>query len=142
MAVKGSGLGAGPDGPRVDQVANTPVDPRSGKAKHPQTTFENKWGMKDMTTMSGISPAVPGTGPDASSPNPLDPEPQSKLLRRQPTEIKANPGTPVDGDGNGLDYGLGGKVLGEAILSGSTAFPASTKEAGGAAPAYSGRDSN
>ena len=127
MAEQNSGLGKGPDGPRVDQTpGNMARD--GGVAKHPQTSFKDTWGMKDMTSMSGISPAVPGTGPDASSPNPLDPEPQSKLLRRQPTDLKANPGTPVDGDGDGLDYGLGGKVLGEAILSGSTAFPASTNE--------------
>ena len=128
MAQQGSGLGSGPDPKMQDRVSRSPIDPRSGKPKHPQTTFADTPGMKDMTTMSGISPAVPGTGPDASSPNPLDPEPMSKLLHRQPTDLKANPGTPVDGDGDGLDYGLGGKVLGEAILSGSTAFPASTTE--------------
>jgi hypothetical protein len=128
MAQQGSGLGSGPDPKMKDRVTSSPIDPRSGTAKHPQTTFANTFGMKDMTTLSGVSPATPGSGPDASSPNPLGPEPLAKILRKQPLTLKANPGTPVDGDGDGLDEDIGGKVIGEAILSGSTAFPASTSE--------------
>ena len=126
MAQQGSGLGAGPDPKMQDRVTSSPIDPRSGTAKHPQTTFADTFGMKDQTKMSGVGGG--GTGPDASSPNPLDPEPQVKLLHRQPGTLKANPGTPIDGDGDGLDEDIGGKVIGEAILSGSTAFPASTSE--------------
>ena len=128
MAQQGSGLGSGPDPKMEDRVTDKPNDPRSGAAKKTQTAFPDKWGMKDMTTLSGVGPANAGSGPDASSPNPLDPEPQAKVLRRQPGDLKANPGTPVDGDGDGLDQNIGGKVLGEAILSGSTTLPASTTE--------------
>src|ERR1035437_1935952 len=125
MAVQNAGLGKGPDGSRVDQTSGDMA--RGGAAKHPQTTFKNSWGMKDMTSLSGISPANPGTGPDASDPNPLSPEPRTKLLTRQPDVLKVNPGTPVDGDGDGLDTEIGGRVIGEAILSGSTALPSSAK---------------
>ena len=140
MAQQNSGLGKGPDGARVDQTSSDMA--RGGSAKHPQSTFKDSWGMKDMTSLSGVSPANPGSGPDASSPNPLGPEPLAKTLRRQPLTLKANPGTPIDGDGDGLDEDIGGKVLGEAILSGSTALPSSTNEVGGSARAYSGRDPN
>ena len=128
MAQQGSGLGAGPDPKMEDRVTSTPNDPRSGSAKKTQNSFPDKWGMKDMTAMSGVGPGNPGSGPDASSPNPLDPEPLAKMLHRQPQVLKANPGTPVDGDGDGLDQDIGGKVIGEAILSGSTALPASPTE--------------
>jgi hypothetical protein len=127
MAEQNSGLGKGPDGPRVDQTTGN-MARDGGAAKHPQTTFKDTWGMKDQTALSGVGPGNPGSGPDASSPNPLDPEPQAKLLRRQPQVLKANPGTPIDGDGDGLDQDIGGKVIGEAILSGSTTLPASTSE--------------
>src|ERR1035437_909045 len=127
MAVQNSGLGAGPDPKMQDRITNSPIDPRSGAAKHPQTSFADAYGMKDMTSLSGISPANPGNGPDASSPNPLDPMPRTKLLTRQPDTLKANPGTPVDGDGDGLDNEIGGQVIDEAILSGSTALPSYTR---------------
>lgn len=125
MAEQNSGLGKGPDGPRVDQTSGDMA--RGGAAKSPQTSFKDTWGMKDMTTLSA-GPANPGSGPDASSPNPLGPEPLAKTLRRQPLVLKANPGTPIDGDGDGLDPDIGGKVIGEAILSGSTALPSSPSE--------------
>ena len=50
---------------------------RDGAAKHPQTSFPIKEGMKDQTTITS-GPSSPGIGPDASSPNPLDPSPKLK----------------------------------------------------------------
>jgi hypothetical protein len=46
------------------------------------------------------------------------------------------------GMGQDVDNELGGKVLGEAILSGATKLPAATTDASGPAPAYTGKDSN
>ena len=65
----------------------TSYDARSGAGKRPQTSFPDKWGMKDMTEFSGAGPSDPGTGPDASSPNPLDPEPRVKELHKQPSVL-------------------------------------------------------
>jgi hypothetical protein len=87
---------------------------RDGAAKSPQTSFPVKDGMKDMTEYSA-GPASPGTGPDASSPNPLDPEPRAKLLKSQGSDLQAAWGQ-TDGDGDGLDLGLGSQVMDEAQL--------------------------
>jgi hypothetical protein len=46
------------------------------------------------------------------------------------------------GDGQVVDPDLGGKVLGEAILSGASKLPAAVSGAKGSAPAYTGRDPN
>lgn len=52
---------------------------RDGAAKRPQTKFPVKEGMKNQTQiLSGVSPANPGVGPEASTSNPLSPEPKSK----------------------------------------------------------------
>lgn len=52
---------------------------RDGAAKKTQTSFPVKEGMKDQTKiLSEVSPANPGTGPDASTSNPLSPEPKQK----------------------------------------------------------------
>jgi hypothetical protein len=159
MAVSGSGtkpMGATIDPAMQDHVTSSPINPRSGAAKKAQTDFPTKWGHRDMNVESGNTAGLaPGgkigpndaTGalagaPDASSPNPLDPEPRGKTLRRQPgAEIKT-PWGMTDANGKGVDPNAAGKVLGEAILSGSTKLPASTSEASGPAPAYSGRDPN
>ena len=117
MAVKGSGVVAKTiDPPMQDRISSSPIDPRSGAAKHPQTTFPIKGGMKDMveaSKLTGISPAHPGIGPDASSPNPLDPEPRDKDLRRQPKVLASSWGM-KDANGNGVNNDLGAKVLDEA----------------------------
>jgi hypothetical protein len=89
--------------------------PRNGAAKRPQTTFAIKDGMKDQTSMSGVSPGANGSGPDASSPNPLDPEPRDKLLKKQGGSLAAAWGM-TDGDGDGVDNAIGGRVLDEAVL--------------------------
>ena len=88
---------------------------RDGAAKSPQTSFPVKDGMKDMTAFSGAGPSNPGTGPDASSPNPLDPEPRAKTLHSQGSQLEAA-WNQKDGDGDGLDLGLGEKVMDEAQL--------------------------
>jgi hypothetical protein len=89
---------------------------RSGAAKKVQTKFPVKDGMKDMTTMSA-GPANPGSGPDASSPNPLSPEPQSKILRRQPQVLKSSWGMKGAG-GKAIDTEIGPQVLAEAARLG------------------------
>jgi hypothetical protein len=88
---------------------------RDGAAKKPQTSFPVKDGMKDMTTLSGIAPANPGTGPDGGSPNPLDAEPRMKSLHGQGASLQTAWGQ-TDGDGDGLDLGLGAQVMDEAQL--------------------------
>jgi hypothetical protein len=122
-------------------VDQTKYDARSGGvAKHPQTTFAIHPGMTNQTTMSGLGPGIGGTGPDASSPNPLDPEPRVKNLRRQPVTLAPKWGmkgasqTPgmsdshvtgktlatVMQDGSTLGAeAMAGKVLGEGILAGA-----------------------
>lgn len=87
---------------------------RDGAAKRPQTSFPIKDGMKDQTSFSA-GPASPGSGPDASSPNPLDPEPRDKILHSQGASLQAAWGQ-TDGDGDGLDLGLGQQVMDEAQL--------------------------
>jgi hypothetical protein len=89
---------------------------RDGAAKNPQTSFPVKETMKDMTTLSGVAPANPGTGPDASSPNPLDAEPREKLLKKQGS-VLAPAWDMKDGMGEGLDDTIGGAVMDEGELS-------------------------
>jgi hypothetical protein len=159
MAVKGSGLGAGPDPAMVNQ---TNYDARKGAPKNTQTAFPVKEGMKDQNAPSGvtsaISPVHPGAGPDASAADVLDPETpaqRGKTLKKQPGGAGAmtNNGTYVPGklnsswgmkggDGQGVDPDMSGKVLGEAILSGSSKLPAANSAASGPAPAYTGKDPN
>lgn len=118
MAVSGSGLGKGPDPAMKDQ---TSYNARSGAAKHPQTSFDTKWGMKDQTGMNGVGPGNPGRGPDASSPNPVDllsPGERGKTLRKQPNPLKSSWGM-KDADGKGVDADIGGRVIGEAIVGGA-----------------------
>jgi len=81
---------------------------RDGAAKRTQTKFPVKEGMKDMTTYSA-GPANPGVGPDASSANPLDPEPKSK----KSGEVKASWGM-RDANGQSVNGELGKAVLAEA----------------------------
>ena len=113
----------------------TSYDARSGAGKRPQTSFPDKWGMKDMTTMSGLVGGASnlGTGPDASSPNPLEGEAKVKNLKRQPQTLKASWGM-TDADGKGVDNSMVGKVFGEAIMSGSTKLPTAVKTDSGRPP--------
>lgn len=118
MAQQGSGLGKGPDPDMKDQ---TSYNARNGAAKKVQTNFAVHPGMTDnQRAQAGISPSDPGTGPDASSPNPL---------ANAPTK-GGEDGTPLkaswdmkDANGKGVDNSIGGKVLGEAILSGAGKLP-------------------
>ena len=120
MAVKGSGTVAKTIDPVMqDRISSSPIDPRSGKAKHPQTSFPVKSGMKNMTTvLSGVGPKNPGVGPDADPANPLSPEPKDKTLRRQPKELKSSWGM-KDGNGDGVDGTIGQKILDEASRLGA-----------------------
>lgn len=123
MAQQGSGLGKGPDPAMQDQ---TSFNARNGAAKKPQTNFPVHPGMTDnQRAMNGVSPSDPGSGPDASSPNPLDPQTAKQRGDYEgPDEVKASWGM-KDGHGKGLDTSIGGKVIGEAILSGSAKLPES-----------------
>ena len=130
------------------EVDQTSFDARNGAPKHPQTSFPVKEGMKDQNAPSGVTSAIdpihPGVGPDASAADVMDPETpaqRGKTLRRQPTTLEAKWGA-KGGDGQGVDNDIGGKVLGEAILSGATKLPAAVASAKGPAPAYTGRDPN
>jgi len=133
MAVSGSGLGKGPDDGEFKN--QTSYDARKGAAKKPQTSFPVKDGMKDQNAPSGVTSAIgpihPGAGPDASAADVMDPETpaqRGKVLRRQPDPLTAKYGM-KNGDGKGLDPNIGGKVLGEAILSGATSLPSAVKSA-------------
>lgn len=161
MAVKGSGTGtAGPDnGALVDQ---THYDARKGAAKKPLTSFETKWGMKDQNSPSGvtsvIAPIHPGVGPDASAADVMDPETpaqRGKVNRRQVSAQTSNgdwvPGKLASswgmkgGNGQGVDNDMSGKVLGEAILSGSTRLRSRTtvgRSRSGSWQTYTGKDPN
>lgn len=117
MAQQGSGLGKGPDGDQSDEDDQVNYNARSGAAKHVQTNFPIHPGMTDQQrAMAGTSPANPGTGPDASSPNPMG----NPIAERKP--LAASWGM-KDANGKGVDSNLGGRVLGEAILSGSAHLP-------------------
>lgn len=140
MAVSGSGtkpMGATVDPAMVDQ---TKYDARKGAAKKTQTNYPVHPNMKDQQSFKNAGPSNPGTGPDASSPNVMDPEPRVKYLLKQSQILNTPWGGAApwskNGDGNGLDGNAAGKVLGEAILSGSDKLPAFVKAEtdSGAAP--------
>lgn len=118
MAVKGSGVVAKTVDPAMqDRITHAPVDPRSGKAKHTQTSFPIKGGMTDMvkgSVSSFAGPKNPGIGPDASSANPLDPEPKDKrLFHQNPDKFKSSWGM-KDANGQGVDGTNGQRILAEA----------------------------
>ena len=164
MAV--SGTGTKPMGSTVDpaMVNQQHYDARSGAPKKTQTDFPVKGGMKDINAQSGTTGGIGGGkfagAPDASSPNPLDPEPQVKVFKRQPTVLSTpwnmkgaspdmSPSQQNGKDVHGMPQGTAladsptaGKVLGGAILSGSTKLPDTVKAASGPAPAYTGKDPN
>jgi hypothetical protein len=89
---------------------------RNGSAKNPQTSFDVRDTMKDMTTLSGVAPANPGTGPDASSPNPLEGQSRPKLLNKQGSTL-APAWDMKDGMGEQLDDTIGGAVMDEGELA-------------------------
>lgn len=145
MAVQGSGLGAGPDPAMVDL---THYDARKGAPKNTQKSFPVKDSMKDQNAPSGvtsaISPIHPGVGPDASAADVMDPESgaeRGKSLKRQSGVLQSAWGIAGDPQRGSLNPNLAGKVLGQAILSGSTKLPAANS-ATGPAPAYTGKDPN
>ena len=117
MAVQDAGLGKGPDPAMQDQ---TSFNARNGAAKKPQTTFPVHPGMTDQQrAMAGVSPASPGSGKDAAAPNPLDPSERGKNVQ---TNFPAK-WDMKDANGKGVDSNIGGKVIGEAILAGSSHLP-------------------
>lgn len=142
MAVQGSGtkpMGATIDPAMKSGVTSGPINPRSGAAKKTQTSFATHPQMVDQQKFAGASPGAAGTGPDASSPDVMDPE-SHRTLKRQPQILSTPWGGAApwakNGDGKGLDPNIGGKVLSNAQLSGSTKLPAATslKTDSGSAP--------
>lgn len=119
MAQQGSGLGKGPDGNSMQD--QTSMNGRSGgQAKRTQTNFPVHPAMKDPDgnddTNENVGPSNPGTGPDASSSNPLDPTVRGKTVQSTfPAKWDMK-----DANGKGVDHNIGGKVIGEAILSGAS----------------------
>jgi hypothetical protein len=117
MAVKGSGTVKQTIDPvMVTPETLAPINPRAGAAKKTQTKFPIKPGMTDMvegsvSTFAG--PKNPGVGPDASSANPLDPEPKDKNLVKQRRILTSTWGM-KDANGNGVDNDLGANILDEA----------------------------
>ncbi len=119
MAQQGSGLGKGPDGPMQDQ---TSYNARSGAAKKTQKEFGIHPGMTDQQkAMAGVSPSNPGSGPVADDQNPLG-NLSAVVSGEDNTPVKAS-WDMKDANGKGVDNGIGGKVLGEAILSGAAKIP-------------------
>lgn len=127
MAVRGSGVVAKTiDPPMEDRVSSSPINPRSGAAKKTQTKYPVKDGMTDMvkgSVSSFAGPKNPGVGPDASSGNPLDPEPKDKNLKKQSTILKSS-WDMKDANGNGVDNDLGKGILDEASRLGKGPSPA------------------
>lgn len=123
MANQGSGLGKDADGDSftTDTMKDqTSFNARNGAAKKPQTSFDIHPGMTDQQrAMAGVSPDNPGDGPDAVSSNPLAGIP----IRGEDSPPPKASWDMKGADGKGLDYSIGGKVLGEAILSGSASLP-------------------
>jgi hypothetical protein len=124
MAVQGSGTK--PMGTTIDPAMKdqTSFDARKGAPKRTQTNFPIHPTMVDQQKFSGASPGASGKGPDASSPDVMDPE-LRRTLKRQPQILK----TPWDLYDNlgpnrsSLDANAAGRVLGDAVLSGSTKLP-------------------
>jgi hypothetical protein len=146
MAVQGSGtkpMGATVDPAMKSGVTSSPINPRSGAAKKTQTSFPVHPSMADQQSFKGASPGDSGSGPDASSPDVMDPSPR-RTLKRQPQILKT-PWNSMDNLGpnrSSLDANASGKVLGNAVLSGSTKLPDAATAASGAGPAYTGKDPN
>jgi hypothetical protein len=115
MAVKGSGVVASTIDPQMKTPESTsPIDPRAGRAKRTQTKYPDHPGMRSrIGEVSGIVGHGPDGAPDASSPNPLDPSPTDKILRRQPQVLKSSWGM-KDANGQSINGNLGHEVLTEA----------------------------
>lgn len=115
MAVKGSGVVASTiDPPMKTPESTSPVDPRAGRAKRTQTSFATKPGMRSrIGEVTGVVGHGPDGAPDASSPNPMDPSPTDKILRRQPQVLKSSWGM-KDANGQSINGNLGHEVLTEA----------------------------
>ena len=95
--------------PGMEDRINTNIA-RDGAPKRPQTSFPITHSMRDrVKEMSGVSPANPGMGPDASSGNPLDPEPKTKKYADAPIKWGMR-----DANGQSVNGNLGHEVLAEA----------------------------
>lgn len=106
MAFKGSAASVKPG--MTDQTSSNIA--RDGAAKRPQKSFPVKEGMKNQQSFDA-GKGIAGTGPDASSPNPLDPAPTMKKFKDAPAKWGM-----TDSQGRGVDHDLGRAVLSEAAL--------------------------
>lgn len=111
MAVKGSGTVAKTiDPPMKDQTSSNIA--RDGAAKKVQDKFAVHPGMKSRIAYKGAAPSNPGSGPDASSPNVMDPEPSTKKYAKP-----ANAWGMLDANKQSVNHDLGQAVLDEAKLA-------------------------
>lgn len=85
---------------------------RDGAAKRPQTKFPVKEGMKNSQAYDA-GKSISGSGPDASSPNPLAKESISKGFKDAPAAWGM-----TDSNDRGIDHDQGRAVLSEAALTG------------------------
>lgn len=86
---------------------------RDGAAKSPQKSFPTTHGMRSrIGEVTGVKGAGPSGAPDASSPNPLDPEAISKGFSKSPAAWGMR-----DANKQSVNHSLGDKVLSEAQLS-------------------------
>lgn len=85
---------------------------RDGAAKRPQTKFPVKYDMKNSQDFAAAK-SISGSGPDASSPNPLAKESISKGFKDAPAAWGM-----TDADDRGVDHDSGRAVLSEAALTG------------------------
>jgi len=126
-------MGATVDPAQKSSISTSPIDPRSGAAKKLQGSVAVHPAMKNSQSFAA-SPGASGSGPDASSPDVLDPSPRNRL-KNQP-QILRTPWGAMDNLGpnrSKLDASAG-KVIGQAVLSGSTKLPATATPAAGAGP--------
>ena len=110
-----------------------------------------KEGMKDQNAPSGVTSAVAPTFIPVLAPMRRRPMSWTRK-RRLSAARRSSVSRPCSKQFLGVCKGgmgqrrrtnnIGGKVLGEAILSGSTKLPATTSDASGPGPAYTGNDPN
>ncbi len=102
------------------------VQPRhGGKAKG--GVVAHSWGNNEQQIAKESTAHIVTDAVDASSANPLDLMTSSQAGKRLPVPA-INSATPSRAQRGAEDGGLAGRVMGEAVVSGSTKLPASVKE--------------
>jgi len=113
-------------GHKLAQAGNVALDPGPNSNKHnSQAAVTIHGGMsRQQTTMAGVGGMGHATSikeiPDASSGNPLDKEPPSKVFSAPAPAWGQRSRTNADIGRNALNHDLGAAILNEATKSGST----------------------